>query len=72
MYNGADWDGQDGNPGSTDVKVSEMTSGVKSFLLKRLDPLFNREGGGAEIPIRVTGTKGDLSFGHDKGRVLRR
>ncbi len=56
----------------TDVRVSEMTSGVKSFLLKLLDPLFNRKGGGAQIPIHVTGTKSDPSFGLDKGRVFKR
>jgi len=54
----------------TDVKVSEMTSGWKSFLLKLVDPLFNRDGGGAEIPIQVSGTRSAPSFGLDKGRVF--
>ncbi len=55
----------------TDVKVSEMTSGWKAFLLKVLDPLFHREGGGAEIPIQVGGSRRDPSFGLDKSRVFK-
>jgi len=54
----------------TDVKVSEMTSGIKSLLLKMLDPLFGRDGGGSAIPIRVAGTRNDPSFGLDKQRVF--
>jgi hypothetical protein len=54
----------------TDVKVSEMTSGWKSFLLKLVDPLFHRDGGGADIPIQVTGTRDNPSFGLDKSRVF--
>ncbi len=54
----------------TAVKVSEMTSGFKSLLLKLIDPLFHRDGGGADIPIQVTGTREQPSFGVDKGRVF--
>jgi AsmA-like C-terminal region len=49
----------------TDAKVSEMTSGWKSLLLKIVDPLFGREGGGSFIPIKVTGTRSAPSFGLD-------
>lgn len=56
----------------TDAKISQMTSGVKSLLLKPVDLLFRREGGGASIPIQVSGTPDDPSFGLDKGRIFRR
>jgi len=54
----------------TDVKVSEMTSGVKSFFLKLIDPLFAKKGMGAIIPIRIGGTPDSPSFGLDSGRVF--
>ncbi len=54
----------------TDAKVSEMTSGVKSFFLKLIDPLFAKEGMGAIIPIRIGGTPDSPSFGLDSGRVF--
>lgn len=55
-----------------DVKVSETTTGIKHLLLKLVDPLFNRDGGGSAIPIKITGTRADPSFGLDKGRVFSR
>jgi hypothetical protein len=56
----------------TNAKVSEMTTGFKSFLLKPVDLLFNRNGGGSAIPIRISGTRNHPAFGLDKGRVLKR
>jgi hypothetical protein len=55
-----------------DAKVSETQTGVKHLLLKVVDPLFARDGGGSEIPIRIEGTRTNPSFGLDKGRVLGR
>lgn len=55
-----------------DVKVSDTTTGVKHFLLKLADPFFKREGGGSAIPIKVTGSRNDPSFGLDKGRLFSR
>ena len=55
-----------------DVKVSDTTTGIKHVLLKLVDPLFKREGGGSAIPIRITGTRTEPSFGLDKGRVFSR
>jgi hypothetical protein len=52
-----------------DAKVSEMTTGIKSLLLKLVDPLFNHNGGSA-IPIKVTGTRETPAFGLDRGRVF--
>lgn len=54
-----------------DAKVSETTSGFKSLLLKVIDPLFNKAGGGSAIPIKITGNRSDPSFGLDKSRVLK-
>jgi hypothetical protein len=46
-----------------DAKVSEMTTGFKSFLLKAVDPFFHKKGAGAVIPIKITGTREKPSFG---------
>lgn len=54
----------------TEAKVSEMTSGVKSFFLKLIDPLFEKKGMGAVIPIRIGGSPDSPSFGLDAGRVF--
>jgi len=53
-----------------DVKVSQTTSGFKSLLLKIVDPMFNKKGGGSAIPIKVDGRRSDPSFGLDKGRIF--
>ncbi|HVZ20392.1 MAG TPA: hypothetical protein VG871_04985 [Vicinamibacterales bacterium] len=53
-----------------DAKVSDTTTGIKHVLLKIIDPLFRRDGGGSAIPIKITGTRSDPSFGLDKGRLF--
>jgi len=53
-----------------DAKVSRAAGGVKGALLKLVDPLFDRKGGGSRIPIKVTGKRDDPSFGLDVKRVL--
>ncbi|HUK33690.1 MAG TPA: AsmA-like C-terminal region-containing protein [Vicinamibacterales bacterium] len=55
-----------------DVKVSDTTTGIKHVLLKLVDPLFKRDGGGSAIPIKIDGTRSDPSFGLDAGRVFSR
>jgi hypothetical protein len=55
-----------------DVKVSDTTTGLKHLLLKLADPLFRRDGGGSAIPIKVSGSRSDPSFGLDKGRMFSR
>jgi hypothetical protein len=55
-----------------DAKISQMTTGVKSVLLKAVDPLFERDGAGAVLPITIGGTRGSPSFHLDIGRVLSR
>ncbi|MEP6538636.1 MAG: AsmA-like C-terminal region-containing protein [Bryobacteraceae bacterium] len=46
-----------------DAKVSQMTTGFKSLLLKAADPFFKKQGAGAVIPIKITGTRENPSFG---------
>jgi hypothetical protein len=53
-----------------DAKVSETTTGVKSLLLKVVDPLFTREGGGSAIPIKIEGVRDAPKFGLDTKRVF--
>ncbi len=52
----------------TKAKLSQMVSSWwKSLLLKPVDPFFSKNGAGAEIPVKVTGTKGAPKFGLDFG-----
>jgi hypothetical protein len=56
-----------------DATISEAAGGgIKSFLLKAIDPLFRKGKAGAVLPIKVRGTKDDPKFGLDVGRVLSR
>ena len=51
-----------------DAKISETTTGFKSFLLKAVDPFFKGKKAGALIPIKITGTREQPAFGLDFGR----
>jgi hypothetical protein len=51
----------------TDAKLSQMTTGWKSILLKPVDPFFHKHGAGAEIPFKITGTRAEPKFGLDLG-----
>lgn len=53
-------------------ELSDTTAGIKSFLLKIIDPLFRKKDTPAVIPIKVTGTADDPSFGVEMTRVLTR
>ncbi len=48
-----------------DAKISQLTTGWKSILLKPIDPLFHKDGAGAEIPFKIGGTQDKLHFGLD-------
>ena len=50
-----------------DAKLSQMTTGWKSILLKPVDPFFHKHGAGTELPFKVTGTKSEPHFGLDFG-----
>jgi hypothetical protein len=53
----------------TDAKVSQMVASKwKSLLLKPVDPFFKKDGAGAVIPVKVTGTKSAPKFGLDLHR----
>lgn len=54
-----------------DAKVSDTASGFKRILLKAVDPLFDKDGGGSAVPIKVTGTREKPDFGIDIGRVFK-
>ncbi len=52
-----------------DAKLSQMTTGWKSILLKPVDHFFSKDGAGTEVPVKVTGTESEPHFGldfHDK------
>ncbi|HTC75245.1 MAG TPA: hypothetical protein VK684_06695 [Edaphobacter sp.] len=50
----------------TDAKVSQMVASKwKSILLKPVDPFFKKDGAGAEIPVKIGGTKSAPKFGLD-------
>jgi hypothetical protein len=52
----------------TDAKVSQMVaSRWKSILLKPVDPFFKKNGAGAEIPVKISGTRSAPKFGLDLG-----
>lgn len=46
------------------AKLSQITTGFKSFLLKPFDPFF-RKNGATVLPIKVTGTRDQPNFGLD-------
>jgi hypothetical protein len=50
------------------AKLSQMTTGWKSILLKPVDPFFAKHGAGTEIPFKITGTREEPHFGLDFGR----
>ncbi len=45
--------------------LSHLTTGWKSLLLKPVDPFFKKNGAGAVLPIKITGTKSDPHYGLD-------
>jgi hypothetical protein len=49
----------------TEARLSQDTSGIKSVLLKPFDPLFKGKKGGAEVPVKITGTYQNPQFGFD-------
>lgn len=50
----------------TNATVSHMVASKwKSLLLKPVDPFFKKDGAGAEIPVKISGTKTAPKFGLD-------
>jgi len=54
------------------ARVSQMTTGIKSVLLKAIDPLLAKDGKGAVVPIQITGTRSNPDFHVDIGKILQR
>jgi len=54
------------------AKVSETQRGIKRWVLKIVDPLFSRKGGGSAIPLKIEGQRNDPKFGLDKSRIVHR
>jgi hypothetical protein len=52
-----------------EAKLSETTTGFKSFLLKAADPLFKKKGARTVLPIKISGTGQRPSFGLDISRA---
>ncbi|HEY1742067.1 MAG TPA: hypothetical protein VGG18_02805 [Granulicella sp.] len=46
----------------TQATASQMVTGWKSWLLKGVDPFLQKNGAGLELPISISGTKGDVDF----------
>jgi hypothetical protein len=44
------------------AKLSQTVTGVKSFLLKAVDPFFSKKGAGTVLPIKITGTRAHPDF----------
>ncbi len=48
------------------AKLSQTTTGPKSFFLKAIDPFFEGKNAGTVLPIKITGTRENPSFGLDR------
>ena len=48
------------------AKLSQTMSGPKSFFLKAIDPFFEGQNAGTVLPIKITGTRENPSFGLDR------
>lgn len=55
-----------------DAKVSQMTTGIKSLLLRPVDRFLERDGAGTVLPIRISGTRGAPTFTLDIGKIFKR
>jgi hypothetical protein len=47
------------------TKISNTSSGVKAFILKVMDPFFKKRKKGEILPVRISGTYENPSFGLD-------
>lgn len=47
------------------ARLSQMTTGWKSILLKPVDPFFHKHGAGTELPFKISGTRDEPHFGLD-------
>jgi len=54
------------------AKVSQTATGIKSLLLRPVDPFFEGKGAGTVLPIKITGTREEPSFQLEIGKALKR
>ena len=50
------------------ARLSQMTTGMKSVLLKVVDPFLAKDGSGTVLPVRIQGTGTSPSFSLDLGQ----
>lgn len=50
-----------------DTRISKTTSGMKSFILKVIDPIFKKKKKGEIVPVHILGTYEKPDFGLDLG-----
>ena len=50
--------------------VSQAVGGFKSIFIKPFDPLFRKNGSGAVLPIKISGTRNAPKFGLEAGRLF--
>jgi len=50
--------------------VSRAVGGFKSIFLKPFDPIFRKQGAGAVLPIKITGTRQEPKMGLQVGKIL--
>ncbi|MFL6305762.1 MAG: AsmA-like C-terminal region-containing protein, partial [Candidatus Sulfotelmatobacter sp.] len=50
-----------------ETRISKTTSGVKSFVLKIIDPIFKKKKKGEVVPVHILGTYDKPDFGLDLG-----
>jgi hypothetical protein len=53
-----------------EASLSQAVGGFKSIFLKPLNPLFRKNGAGAVVPIRITGTRPSPQFGVRKAAIF--
>ena len=55
-----------------DTRLSNVTTGAKSFLLKILSPFFkSKKNKGSDVPIKITGMYGETNIAIDFGKKFR-
>jgi hypothetical protein len=52
--------------------VSQAVGGFKSIFLKPFDAIFKRDGAGAVVPIKITGTRDNPKFGIQMGKAIKK
>jgi len=57
---------------SLEAKASQLTTGIKSVLLRAVDPLLERNGEGIVVPIKIQGTREEPAIKIEFGKILSR